>query len=381
MIQPPFLGGWPERLWSRFSLICCATLSLLAFLLPSVVNAKTLEYRVALDYFRIPPRPESGTGPENSFEADIMMDTNTGQWSINYLKATSNLKFVGTYPDYILSLVYMADHDESCSVLTPQNGYPTDLDGDERLLWFTYCAKNYIRKNEGQSVIIPFSEPRIFCYVDGCLMNAHWRSDADICPDDAKFTYNLSVFTNGIKVLTFEPPGRFIESRERQYKGFIDSHKDGDVVAEFKVSEWQQVGNINIPHLWELDFWTWKTPPIPHGMRCVGRTESAASTDNAVLLPRLPQVKQVSDYRVRDVLPKMNFISYTVSNGDLPKLSDFMKGATNPVPHFVGSGGVAQLTQPFLKPRLIFTIILALLALGPPLLYLFLIKSKTHNKT
>jgi hypothetical protein len=77
----------------------------------------------------------------------------------------------------------------------------------------------------------------------------------------------------------------------------------------------------------------------------------------------------------------MNFISYTVSNGDLPKLSDFMKGATNPVPHFVGSGGVAQLTQPFLKPRLIFTIILALLALGPPLLYLFLIKSKTHNKT
>jgi len=377
LIRVALLRGRKEKLWSRFTFMCFTILCMSSFLLPSVVNAKTLKCRVVLDYFRVPPLPKSGTEPENSFEANIMMDTNTDQWSINYLKGTSNRKFVGTYPDYILNFLYMADNSTACFVSNAKEGYPIDLDGDERLFWFAYCAKNYIRKNEGQPVIVPFSEPRTFCYVDGCVMHAHWRFDADVCPDEATFVYSLGVFEKGIKVLSFEPPGNFIEARERQFKGFKDTHKDGDVVAEFKVSEWQQVGDINIPHLWELDFWLWKTPPSPHGMRCLGRTDVAALTEDAVQLPQLPKVKKINDYRARDVFPQMNYISYTISNGILPKVTDFVEISTNhPVPHFVGSGGAAQLTQHFLRPRLIFTGLLAFLAVGPPLLFLFRRKKK-----
>ena len=268
-------------------------------------------------------------------------------------------------------------------VSTAKEGYPINLDGDERLLWFAYCASSYIRKNERKPVAIPFSEARIFPFVNGCRMHARWRSDADICPEEVTFVYDLKSFKDGIKELSFEPPGDFLDRRDKTYRLFIDNHKDGDVIAVFKVSQWRQVGDIGIPHLWELVF-SLENSPIINGMRCVGRTEDATNTADLVQLPLLPQVAEITDSRVRDVLPRMNYITYKISNGIIPKVSIFVPNlsSSNPVPHFVGSGGAYQTDEGFRKPRLIFTILLALLASGP-LFFLFQLKkdmTKRINK-
>jgi hypothetical protein len=257
-----------------------------------------------------------------------------------------------------------------------KEGYPIEFPGDIRLFWFVYCANSYLHKNNGKPVIVPFAESRVFAYLHSCRMEASWRSDKDLCPQYAKFVYDYVSFTNGINELSFEPPGNFLEQRDNDYKVFVKYHTNGDVVAEFKVSSWQQVGEIGIPALWQFDVDMWHRP----GMICMGRTLAVTNVATDVQLPTLEPVELVTDSRVRAVLPGLNSTSYKVTNGILPSVSSL----TSDHPIGARSVGVVATTASAAglgRPRIAFLLIMALLVCGP-LLFLFLPKkqlTKTNN--
>jgi hypothetical protein len=336
-----FRGAVRARLWLA---LWCAAGSCLQF-----ADAQTLQYQVSLDYFF----PSDMTKAQTSFTSRIMVDAKNGSpWSIKHSAATANtgIKFAGTYGDCLLWQVYNEDSTNRWSwVSYDKEGYPIELPGELRLLWFVYCANTYIHKNNGKPVIIPYSEGRLYAYLHSCRMETSWRSDKDLCPQEAKWVYDHATFTNAINELSYDPPGDFLEARDKAYQDFVKYHTNGDVVVEFKVSSWQQVGEVGVPATWEMDFNLWHRPIDI----CVGKTLAVTNIAADVELPRFNPVELVTDSRVRLAKPGLNYTTYKVTNGILPSVASLVAD------HAIGTrsqGAVLtgnSLTKPLqgVKPR------------------------------
>ncbi len=209
----------------------------------------------------------------------------------------------GTTPRGKQSLIASAYHD----------GYPIDLDWDERLLWFVYCATSYIKENEGKPVVIPHLDARLDLNVHGCRLKSRWGSPHALVPEHADFLFDQSVFKNSVELLEFKTPGDVLDIRERLYRNTSAAYTNGNVRAVIEVSSWKQVANMDIPEHWKL--LQWERGDLAY--LTVGNVDSA-STLTEVATPLVQDGAWVTDKRVRTLGAKVNFVGYTTTNGNIP---------------------------------------------------------------
>lgn len=198
-----------------------------------------------------------------------------------------------------------------------QDGYPIDLDADQRLIWFAYCAKQYLVKKNGQPVIIPTGDPRYDLELHACRLKTTWHSDAAVCPDTADFVVDPSLMHRATYLLTFEPEGDFLRERFRRIQAIRAVLARGDTLARFSVLSWTNIARNELPLTWMLEIYS-------RG-RVIRRAEGVANQvflTNVLTLPRVPQIAQIRDIRARDAKTGINYLRYNITDGKIPDLTD-----------------------------------------------------------
>lgn len=244
----------------------------------------------------------------------------------------------------------------------PEDDYPIDLDSDQRLVWFVYCAKNYLTHKDGQPVILPYGEPRQDLETHASRAKIQWHSDASICPSEVQFIVDQNVMKAGIQKLSYETPGAFLNERQSRIQKLFQWMPDGSTNAEFTVTAWTNISGIEIPKNWQFrTFFQGDVVRI-----CTGGTSSAKLIDR-VVLPTLPQVAEIRDKRARDFYSAgINAVIYIATNGQLRTKDEVIKLSIKHHPEYTA------VTPPSLgKTRAVF-ISLLLTTLALPLIVLML---------
>lgn len=249
----------------------------------------------------------------------------------------------------------------------PQDGYPIDLDSDQRLVWFVYCAKNYLTPKNGQPVILPYGEPRQDLETHACLIKAQWHSDASICPSEIQFIVDQNVMRSGIQQLSYESPGGFLDEREKRIQNLFQWMPEGSTNAEFTVTTWTNIGEIEIPQNWQFrTFFQGNVVRI-----CTGGTYSAKLTDH-IVLPILPQVTEIRDKRARNFVPGVNTIIYKINNGQLPGKDEVIQMAVQRRPEYS-----AVTAPPLGRTRAVFICMILITLVVPPILLIRKLREKS----
>jgi hypothetical protein len=304
--------------------------------------------------------------PDFSGKARVTVDCKNAQWVIDYID--NNQKFVCSYHDFILDKPNHTGTNVWYMVSPVVDGYPIDLDFDQRLIWFTYCARDYLRMKQGQPVVLPFGDTRFDCYVHGCRMNAQWHSDRDSCPETATFDYDRDLFHKGVKQLSYEPTGSFLNNRESQFINYIQYHTNGQRIAAFKVTRWASVANMEIPTAWQLDLYWYGQ----HSFVCIGTAENIEAVEGEIKLPSISTKASITDKRVRNEALALNSVRYTIANGQIPKVDDIKLSKS------ISNRGFCQMPPDLRIVRIVF--IGLFLATGIVPLVFWYIWNKKHQK-
>jgi len=192
------------------------------------------------------------------------------------------------------------------------DGYPIDLEGDQRLLWFVYCARDYLRSKDGERVILPHGEPRSDVELDACRAKVKWRNHDDLCPNVVEFTYESKLMKESIDLLTLEPPGNTLNEREHRFRNLQQMQQDGELRARFEVSEWDNQDDIGVPKTWRLTMFFRGQP-----LRVYSGSSERAEVIGDVNTPTIPVSCEVRDKRVRNVEKGLNLIQYTITDGSI----------------------------------------------------------------
>lgn len=236
------------------------------------------------------------------------------------------------------------------------DGYPLDLDLDQRLIWLVYCGREYLQSRDGKQVPLPAADPRLDLHVLSCRADVLWREDQDICPIQIRWLVDHDLIATAIHQLTLEPPGRFLNDRQNAAAVFRRVYTNGFVLADFEVETWGQLGDHNIPQRWKLRSFSFS------GLQRIAQGHA----DAPIACQSVPEVRltndaAVIDMRVRNVTQGVNSASYRITNGALPALgSIFLAGAAERA-----AAPSKRLMPPDLSiPRLLFGLaVLALISL------------------
>jgi hypothetical protein len=346
------------------SSLVCPVLLVMGLLWMTSAKAQSFSCDVQLRSFRI-NNTVIDTKPDFIGNAHIIVDYNNAEWVINYVN--NNQKFACSYFDFILEKPNYTGTNSWYMASSVVDGYPVDLDFDQRLIWFAYCARDYLHRKQGQAVIIPFGDTRLDCYVHGSRMYLNWHSSMDLCPEIARFGFDADLFQKGIRQLSWEPPGSFLNTREEQITRYIGHHTNDQTIAVFSVNTWTELQKMNIPSAWQLDLY-W------YGQRsftCIGTADNIKVLEGKIALPILPRTTFITDKRVRNASLEINSVRYFITNGVIPSVND-VKLAT-----LTGNVNFAQMPPNLRNVRIV--ILGLLLALGmTPIAFWFFTK-KTNR--
>lgn len=298
--------------------------------------------------------------PDFSGRARMAVDTKNAQWIVDYVD--NRQKYACSYPNFILEKPnYTGMTNEWRMVSLAVDGYPVDLDFDQRLFWFTYCARDYLRERQGQPLILPFGNTRLDCYVHGTRLDAKWRSSADLCPESARFTFDSELFKLGVSQLSSEAPGSVLNDREAQFARFVNFHTNGQTIASFRVTEWSALEKVNIPSAWQFDFYWYGHLSFS----CNGTANNLKVLDGKISLPDIPQKSLVTDKRVRNAALRINNVQYAITNGHIPALADLR------LPRSIRDTDFAQMPPDLRNPRWIIIALLVATGLFPLVFWLY----------
>lgn len=274
---------------------------------------RILEFEADVELYRVTDAGRRNL--EISSKSAVSVDVENQTWQIRMLEPRA--KFADKYHDFILEKPDYTGSEPWFIVSSDLNGYPIDLDQDQRIVWFVYCATRYLRARDKEPVPLPFGDARRDQYVHGCRINMRWRSDVDICPEQASFAFDRSLYDRGADEMTVEPAGDYANERDRSARFYRDNHTNGQVVVFFGISEWDSASTWGVPKSWWLDLnWYGKA-----AYRCNGRTTSVR-TGNAISMADLPRQASITDKRVRDVGKRLNTVRYIATNAAIPSLDD-----------------------------------------------------------
>lgn len=315
--------------------------------------AQTFTCDVSLSSYRVKGNV-ANSNPDFNCKARVTVDSKSAQWIVDYVD--NGQKFACSYPNFILEKPnYTGITNEWRMISLTVDGHPVDLDFDQRLIWFTYCARDYLRERQGKPVVLPFGNARLDCYVHGTRLDAKWRSGNDLCPETARLTFDSDLFKNGVNQLSSEPPGAFLNDREAQFIRYIGFHTGGQTVASFKVTEWITLENLNIPSAWQLDFFWYGNLSFT----CKGTANNAKILDGKLSLPSIPQNSLITDKRVRNTALRINSVQYAITNGQIPTLADIK------LPKTVRDTDFAQMPPDLRTPRRVIITMLVATGLSP----------------
>ena len=299
-----------EYLVHFWKIVCQLTFVLL---LHTEGFTQSLSCDINLKSFRV-NNDQINSDPDFTGKAHLAANPKTGQWRVDYID--NNQKFACTYRDFILEKPNY-DGTNAWYIISPvERGYPIDLDFDERLIWFAYCGKDYLREREGQPVVLLYGDTRSDPSVYGCRMTTKWRSDIDLCPQAANFTFDADLFQENVKQLSIQPSGTFLDDRQKQVEQFSSNHTNGQLIATFKVLRWADNLQIGIPIKWEYNLYWYGQNMV----RCIGEADNVKTTETEVVLPNLPLAAKITDKRVRSVSKGINNSIYLLTDGNIPNV-------------------------------------------------------------
>jgi hypothetical protein len=331
-----------KSIYQKF-LVCAAILSN-GFVLNG--NSQSFSCDIALTCSRI-DNETIETKPDFTGNLHLDMDYSSGKWSMNY--SDNNQKFVFYDGNFILERPNYNASNAWYIVSSPNDSYPIDLDFDQRLVWFIYCAKNYLLQRQGQPVILPFGDARADSYVHGCRFNGKWLSDSQSCPDTAEFSFDSQLFQDGIKQLSFESDATYLKDREKQFMDYSHGNTNGEVLARFQVTEWADAGGLKIPTAWNLDLYWYAM----HSFQCTGTARNIQINHETVNFPVLSKIAVITDKRVRNAGFAINSVHYQITDGQIPKSIQDIK-----IPKSSVNNNFTQMPPDLKKTRAFFTILI-----------------------
>lgn len=242
----------------------------------------------------------------------IEADLEKGIWHIDDLRFPSRTAF--THDDLLVKFNTFEDTNKTqIEISSFKQGYPIDLESDQQLLWFVYCARDYLKNNEGKPTILPHGDPRQDIETHAYYIKTSWENQLSICPDQVEFIVDQNLLRAGISELTIEQPGPLLEERKQRLQNLIEMLPNGFVAARFKVVDWISVENTAFPKNWRLELYF-----KDKLMRLYqGHTEEAQAIDG-IALPVVPKVTEVRDKRARDPKRAINMINYRIVDGQIP---------------------------------------------------------------
>jgi len=193
-------------------------------------------------------------------------------------------------------------------------------------------------------------------------MTAKWRSDIDLCPQDANFAFDADVFQAGVKQLSFQPPGTFLSDRLKQVEQFLSNHTNGQLIATFKVLRWADNLQIGIPIKWEYNLYWYGQNMV----RCIGEANNIKTTETAIASPNLPLAAKITDKRVRSVSKAINNAIYLVTDGNIPNVEgvDLSKAMR------MAPKTSLELTPKLSKDRVFFILVMIAVGIIPLVIFL-----------
>jgi len=194
-----------------------------------------------------------------------------------------------------------------------ENEYPIDLQWDQRILWFVYCAGDFLREREGSPVILPFGDPRMDAYLHAIRMeNVTWREKNDICPEQAEFRVDLKLLDDAHQSLSFLPLGNVLTSRAEAISDLANVLTNGQVMAKLEVLVWTNWSNSGVPREWRILRFA-SSGKLNREYR--GVLQNVSDLDSVAHLA-LTTPAEIVDKRVRG--GGVNSVGYVVADGSLP---------------------------------------------------------------
>jgi len=342
-------------------LTCCVL-----FWFCSYTQAQTIHCKVSLQTFRI-INGTKDTNTDFSGKANVSLDFKTGDWLIDNID--NNQKFACTQKDYILDKPSYKETNFFWYMVSPfQDGYPIDLDLDQRLIWFAYCGRNFLEKRNQQAVILPFGDARLDCYVHGCKMFAQWNSEKSLCPNTAQFRYDKDLFAKGVKQLSFEPNGSYLNDRNKQFTSYISNYTNNQLVAEFNVTQWTNNFGIEIPLSWEMKTYWYGQPSFI----CLGTSEGIEINHDKISYPGINLKAKITDKRVRNLKLGLNYVNYLITDGHIPAIDKVKLPSVSPDRFF-------QMTPDLRKPRIVVMGLMGILTIIPLVIWIYAWKKNKQN--
>ena len=279
-------------------------------------RAEHLTFDLKMDVFRVvdPQKTNSLV-----FAADVQVSIDLQQsnkWMIVY--RDNNQKYVYSDSDSIVEKPNINNPTNHWYMVSDfEDGYPIDLDFDERLIWFSYLGNNYISERSGQNVPVLYGDARFDAYVHGCKMVPFFKS-SDFVPDKVVFLFDADLFRKGTSKLSFEPPGDFLSNRGEQFKNFLGGHTNDQVVGSYEVTQWADCGRLRLSGAWEFCLYWYGQKTIV----CVGTAQNFRIDQGELVLPVVAQKSRVYDKRLRSGQHSFNSVNYDITNGIIPKADD-----------------------------------------------------------
>jgi hypothetical protein len=298
-----------------------------------------------------------------SYELDFLVnvDRGTRTWRLDDLSRPPRAAF--TFEDFVLDRE-LADPPITLPQIaaTPfyDGGYPVDLEQDQRTIWMAYCATDFLKKHNGENVILPDQDARLSIRIYGCRAFTKWRSSEDVCPESIDFIFSKDLLTNADATLKFEAPGAMLDWRADEMARYLSWATNGMLRARFQVLEWTNFAAQTIPANWKISYFE------EGGLlarQFEARITSVVLGENPIQLP-VPPVMRLADLRVRQI-GRLNELGYNVTNGAILPLNNpkVVKLVSR-----ISQSPVQTMPSNLSRPRTVIFTVFALLLVAPLLI-------------
>lgn len=239
----------------------------------------------------------------------VLFEPHGSNWCISAQSAPE--RWARTFDGYVIDRPAYDGQQPWLFVSSLPNGYPIDLDEDQRLLWLAYCGIRGLVGSPGHAMPLPAGDSRRDPWVYCAVVNAE-GSHTPEGNDVLSFRYDAGGLLNATSQLTVEYDRSYLEEREKAVRLIAGTHRNGEVIADFKVNKWLTSAGCNVPGDWEFSLRLFESTEL----RVRGKTLTCQMVD-AEGRYAIPSGTQIVDKRFRDPLKRVNAISYISTNGNL----------------------------------------------------------------
>lgn len=173
--------------------------------------------------------------------ATVLVDQPRQYWRIEY--KDHRRKWMCYHDGVLIEKPYCVSCTNAWYIVSEAwDGYPMDADYDVRLLWFTYCARDFLKQRADSPVPLPWGSTRHEPWVHGCRLKPSWRAERDVAPENAVFVFDAEAYARALGAVSFESAHQAVAHRRAAFQQYLQGHTNNQIVARFEVEEWIEAG-------------------------------------------------------------------------------------------------------------------------------------------